>query len=62
MTHYQKLRVAMQELIDANQAHIEAYGDRPRLAKAIARVEVASRTAEKILEEPNGKLAAITRI
>jgi len=51
MSHCQEFKDAMQELIEANRARVEAFGDREALNAAIARQERAEAKAIKLLDE-----------
>ena len=50
MSQCQEFKDAMQELIDANRARVEAYGDREATNIAIARMEVAERKALELMD------------
>jgi len=56
MNECTEFKNVMRELIDANNERVEAYGDRDRLNKAIARIEVITRKAEALLERSDNEL------
>jgi len=58
MNECTEFKNVMRELLDANNERVKAYGDRNRLNKAIARIEVITRKAEALLDQSDDELAS----